>query len=111
MNIYKGQGFQDFSKWLYKKHKIYFDDLEKMDFKEKPFLKALLFDWMDENEIYISIIPIIYQNGKINCFQIEINNRIIGQKTKHSRNFETRDEAIIRAFEVSFKFYDDGSLF
>ena len=70
------------------------------------FKNALILDFFDSVGVYIAILPIIYQNEKLNCFQVEINNKIIGHKTKQSRNFDNRTDALLRAIEMTNEIFN-----
>ena len=72
--------------------------------------QAIIIEWLDSIDIYISIIPVIYKNEKLNCFQVEINNKIISHKTKQSRNFENRTQASLRAIEIANELYNENFL-
>lgn len=71
------------------------------------FQNALIIDFFDSSGVFISIIPIIYQNERLNCFHVEINNKFVGQKRIHSRNFNSRTEAILRAVEFANVLYNE----
>lgn len=92
-------------------YKISFKDLEPYSHHiwqmDKVYLNALLIEWFDSVGLFISIIPVIYQNERLNCFQVEINNKVIGQKIIHSRNFNSRTEAILRAIEFANVLYNE----
>lgn len=92
-NLLTGKALKSFSKWIYSKHKIYLEDLLKMDLEDNQFLKTMIVEWLDELDfIFIEIFVETLDEENV-TYGYEVLDDTIS-RLERCRSFDTRNDAL-----------------
>lgn len=92
-NLLSGKSLNVFSKWIYKKHRIYLGDLLKMDLEDNQFLKTMIVEWLDELDcLFIEIIVETLDEENV-TYGYELLDDTISRLEKDN-GFDTRNDAL-----------------
>ena len=92
-NLLSGKALNVFSKWIYKTHRIYLEDLLKMDLENNQFLKTIIVEWLDSLDcLFIEIIVQTLDEENV-TYEYELMDDTISRLEKGS-GYDTRNEAL-----------------
>ena len=92
-NLLSGKALNVFSKWIYKTHRIYLEDLLKMDLEDNQFLKTMIVEWLDSLDCLFIEISVQCEDAENVTYDFELLNDTISRIDKNV-GFDTRNDAL-----------------
>ena len=92
-NLLSGKALNVFSKWIYKTHRIYLEDLLKMDLEDNQFLKTMIVEWLDSLDCLFIEISVQFEYAENVTYDFELLNDTISRIDKNI-GFDTRNDAL-----------------
>ena len=92
-NLLSGKALNVFSKWIYKKHRIYLEDLLKMDLEDNQFFKTMIIEWLDELDCIFIEITVQTEDEENVTYDYQLLDDTISHLEK-GNGYDTRNDAL-----------------